>query len=60
MALFKRKPKKVGDNASARWLEKYCPCGCGCKLRTDGKWTWCSFVRCNYIREAIGDERRSK
>lgn len=36
----------------AWWTDKYCPNGCGCKLRTDGKEEWCSSVGpCNYVRE---------
>ena len=32
------------DTALARWTEKYCPNGCGAKMRTDGTYLWCSLV----------------
>lgn len=45
----KKKKKLMGDNgALARWLDKYCPKGCGCKLRTDGSKVWCSYINCTY------------
>lgn len=60
MPLLKKKPVLVGNNAAAVWVMKYCPCGCGCKLRSDGRVTWCSYVNCRYIREATKDEKEVK
>jgi len=46
--------KPFGDVASSQWIEpkEMCPTGCGCRLRTDGKVDWCSFVKCDFIRKA--------
>lgn len=42
--------KPIGpDNMVSHLMDQYCPNNCGCKLKTDGNFIWCSGVFCNYI-----------
>lgn len=49
--------KEMANNNIASWLDIYCPKGCGCKLRTDNKYIWCSYVHCNYITKNINHRK---
>jgi len=47
----RKRQKRTGDPMLSRWLREYCPRGCGCRLRTDGKLIWCSYIHCNFSQE---------
>lgn len=42
--------KPIGnDSMNYQMLDQYCPSGCGCRLKTDGNYIWCSGTFCDYI-----------
>ncbi len=54
------KGKRVGDVAVSRWIDKMCPKGCGCRLRSDTKRVWCSGVLCDYYSAAAAAAEAQK
>lgn len=42
-------PRKIiGDASISHWVDAHCPTGCGCRVRSDGRIFWCSYIKCNW------------
>lgn len=40
--------KKKGNNSIAGWTIYLCPVCGECRVRTDRRLVWCSYVKCHY------------
>jgi hypothetical protein len=53
--------KPVGDARGVyEMTREYCPTGCGCRLVVNSTLTWCSGVKCAYVKELAGSKVLSR